>query len=390
MFGSLLKIEGLLRKAVETLDPEVLEPALATRLVEVFSKIERLAAAGKSLAARRVASSGLWRKSGERSPAHWVARSTGTSVGHAVSVLETAHRLGELPGTDRALRSGELSEDQAIQIASAAAEDPSSETELLKAAHTEGMAVLKERCAQVKAAACDQNARHEAIHRSRRLRHWTDPEGAFRLDGRLTPESGAVVLAALEPYKERIFSQARREGRRESYEAYAADALVEMAEHLRRCNQEPSRRTPSAMVHVRVDHAALVRGHLEEGETCEIPGVGPISVASARALASDAVLSVVATEGADVRAVTHLGRTIPARLRTALQERDPACVVPGCLERRGLQIDHIFPFSQKGPTRLDNLARLCRWHHHQKTHNGYKLLGGPGQWRWEGPRGTPS
>jgi hypothetical protein len=96
------------------------------------------------------------------------------------------------------------------------------------------MAGLRERCARVKAAACDESTRHEALHRRRQLRHWTDPEGAFRLDGRLTPESGAVVLAALEPYKERIFSQARKNGYKESYEAYAADALVEMAEHVRR------------------------------------------------------------------------------------------------------------------------------------------------------------
>ncbi|MDQ4149861.1 MAG: HNH endonuclease [Actinomycetota bacterium] len=388
MFEELKDVEQRLAREVHELDPDVLEPSAATTLVEMFSKIERLAAAGKALAARRVTSSGVWRKSGERSAAHWMARSTGSSVGHAVALLETVQRLEDLPATDRAMRSGELSEAQVVEISSAAAESPSSEATLLAVAGNEGLAALRESCARVRAAATDESGRHDAIHRRRALRHWTDPAGTFRLDGRLTPESGAVVLAALEPYKERIFERARKDGRRESYEAYAADALVEMAEHVRRCPSEPDRSAPSALVHVRVDHSALVRGSVQEGETCEIPGVGPVPVASAKALASDALIAAVMADGADVRSVTHLGRTIPARLRTALQERDPTCVVPGCSERRNLEIDHIVPFSEGGPTCLDNLARLCRWHHHQKTHSGYRLTGRPGRWRWEAPEGV--
>jgi hypothetical protein len=39
-------------------------------------------------------------------------------------------------------------------------------------------------------------------------------------------------------------------------------------------------------------------------------------------------------------------------------------------------------------TKLDALARLCRFHHAQKTHEGYRLEGGPGHWRWLKPDGT--
>lgn len=113
-----------------------------------------------------------------------------------------------------------------------------------------------------------------------------------------------------------------------------ADALVELAAH---------EGGPAAMVHVRVDHTALVRGFTEEGEVCEVPGIGPIPVAAARRLADDAILKVLLTDGADIAAVAHLGRTIPARLRTALEARDPVCVVPGCDVRRGLEIDHLVP-----------------------------------------------
>ncbi len=91
-------------------------------------------------------------------------------------------------------------------------------------------------------------------------------------------------------------------------------------------------------------------------------------------------------KGADVTAVTHIGRTIPARIRTALQIRDPVCVVPRCDRRRGLEIDHYrVAYVDGGPSMLDNLARICGWHHYQKTHLGYRLSGGPGRWKWEKP-----
>ena len=143
------------------------------------------------------------------------------------------------------------------------------------------------------------------------------------------------------------------------------------------------------MVHVRVDAAALRRGHVEGGEVCEIPGIGPIPVAAARRLQDDAVVKAVLTEGADIKAVAHLGRTIPARLRTALQARDPTCVVPECDVRKGLEIDHIIPYAEGGPTTLANTARLCSWHHYLKSHHGYQLGGGPGSWTWEGPDPPP-
>jgi 5-methylcytosine-specific restriction endonuclease McrA len=106
--------------------------------------------------------------------------------------------------------------------------------------------------------------------------------------------------------------------------------------------------------------------------------VGPIPVATARALASDSILSAVVTKGADVARITRIGRTIPAAVRTALEARDPECAIGGCNVRDHLEIDHIVSLAEGGPTSLDNLARLCRWHHGLKTHRGYRLLGPPG------------
>ena len=83
-------------------------------------------------------------------------------------------------------------------------------------------------------------------------------------------------------------------------------------------------------VNVMVDHAAWARGHTNEGEVCEIAGVGPIPVASAQAMAGDAFVKVLVSDGTDIQRVAHVGRNIPAHIRSALIARDTRCVVPGC------------------------------------------------------------
>jgi len=377
----LASVQDLARR----LRPEELDAQFAKDLVVDFAKMEHSAAAAKALAARRVNNSGAWRLEGDRSAAGWMARQTGTSEGNAIAVLETANRLSELSATDEAVRAGELSQVQAIEIASAAAAHPSSEKELLEVAKTEGVKRLKEQCDKVKAAASDELGRYESIRRRRYFRTWSDPMGAFCLEGRLTPDAGASLLAALEPYKRQIAGQARHLGRKESDQAYQADALVALAEDSRTEAGKTGNRGPASMVHVMVDHSALIRGEVHPGETCEIPGVGPIPVSTARSMLNDAFLAVLVTDGTDIQAVAHMGRLIPARLRTALDARDPVCVVPGCGERKGLEIDHVVPIEQGGPTCLSNIAKLCRWHHYLKTHQGHQLSGKPGAWTFTPP-----
>jgi len=146
-----------------------------------------------------------------------------------------------------------------------------------------------------------------------------------------------------------------------------------------------NRRAPAQVV-VHVDHAALVRGHAEGDERCEIPGIGPVPVSYARFLAQDAVLQVLLTDGADVKVITSHRRYVPAPLRAALEARDRQCVVPGCHAEHHLEIDHVHtPFARGGATALANLARLCRYHHALKTYCGWVLSGGPGSWRFDPP-----
>ncbi len=401
-FEALQKVATDLRSALADLEPERLSGPDAARLLEIFSEIEKLASGGKLLTARRVESSNVWRRTGHRSAAAHVAEATGTGLGPAITTLKAARQLGSLPVTDGAMRDGRLSETQVKEIASAAILQPGSEQELVDTAQKQPLTMLKLRCRRVKAVGRDRLATYDAIRRGRYLRNWTDDDGAVRLDARLTPDEGARLVAVVKAESSRLADEARRSGLDEPLHAIAVDALVRLA-----CGtahgepgsdrgakggpkgvNEGTEGGPSAMVHVRVDHEALVRGHLESGEICEIPGIGPIPVEVARRLAVDSILSVLVTDGKDVTAVAHAGRTIPASLRRALVERDPTCVVPGCDVREALEIDHVVPVAQGGVTSLANLARLCHWHHYLKTHQRHRLMRTEDGWRWELPDDT--
>ena len=370
------------------LEPERITSAQAAELFGLFAELTRLGSAGQVLLTPRVAQSDAWKREGHRSAASWVAKATGTGLGDAVATVETAERLQALPETTEALRNGTLSVSQVREIAAAAATRPSAERELLEAATTCTLKGLKDRCRRVRAAAGSadaENARYEAVRKSRFFRHWSDPDGAFRGEFKLTPDDGARMLSSLEMRANELFDQARKAENRESPATYAADALVDLVTR-RSVVGTPKAGGSSAVVHLRVDASALRRGYVEDGEVCEIPGVGPVPVSTARGLLSEAFLKVMVTDGVDVLSVCHVGRGVSAHVRSALDERDPTCVVPGCEVAMGLEIDHWqTAYADGGPTALSNLARLCHFHHAMKTYRGFELGGGPGKWEWEPP-----
>jgi hypothetical protein len=379
-------------------DPALITTSDAARAFEVFDALERILVAAKTLVASRATEAGAWKENGHKSPASWVAETTGSGYGGAISMLETSERLAGLPETTEALRRGELSAPQVKEIAATAAQNPAAETELLEAAQRNGLKGLKEECRRVQARGITETearARYEQIRKNRSLQLWTDPDGVGRLEARLTPDDLARVAGAIKIESNAIFNEARKAGHREPTVAYDADALVALITGAATSTATSGRRSDSSgrspsgattVMHLRVDLAALRRGELQEGESCEIPGVGPVPLATAVNMMGESILKVMVTDGVDVRSVCHVGRTVPAHIRSALELRDEKCVVPGCEVTKGLEIDHYhIGFAQDGPTELWNLCRLCRWHHHLKTHCGYAIEGEPGSWEWKGP-----
>jgi hypothetical protein len=358
-----------LRRFVAGFDPSALDGEQARALVEQAAEGERLLGAVKTLAAGRVAETAAW-GAGFRDAEAWLASTSGTTVGKARATLETAELVKELPATVAALRSGRLSETQVELVASAATADPSAEHQLLTAAGRNGVKGLKTEAARVVAAAAtDQDERYASAKARRYLRHRaiSDVEGLLELRGPI--DRTAAVMAALEPYERDQFEQARKAERRELPEARAFDAMVQLAADAAAGRFEDAPGRAPATIVVRVDKTAFDRGHTEPGEICEIPGVGPVPVSVAHKLSGDAILKALITDGTDVLSVSHLGRYIPVRLRTAIEEAYPECARDGCHVDRHLEIDHIVPVTEGGPTEFANLHRLCHWHHDEKhTH----------------------
>lgn len=232
----------------------------------------------------------------------------------------------------------------------------------------------------VRAAAAGDESATERIRAQRYLRYWIDRrDGACRIEARVAPDDAAPLITTVEACADRLQLEAHRAGRFEPLEAFCADALCTLA--------EPNT-GPRAIAHIRVDATALERGRLEPGETCEVDGLGPISVTGAKQSIKNSFVAVIEREGVDVRRVVRLGRSIPAAVRTALWERDGGrCVI--CGSRRGLEIDHIYGYAITRRTTLDELVLLCRYHHRKKTHRGWRLSGGHGNWRLEPPQAGP-
>jgi hypothetical protein len=159
---------------------------------------------------------------------------------------------------------------------------------------------------------------------------------------------------------QKTFRARRDPESREPHEAYAADALADAF-----LGDGP--KGARATVHLLADHAAVVRGFALPGETCEIPGVGPVNAQYVRDLLGEAFVTLVIKKGRDITTVAHLGRHIPAELRTALIVGGRECDVAGCHNRGYLERDHSHPVAEGGLTSWSNLRWLCYLHHKRKT-----------------------
>ena len=345
--------------------------------------IERMAATVSALVAARLARGavdrdrpgGAGRAGSAKAAALSLAKATGTSLGEARRAIEAGQAMADQPEVSSAARAGELSRQQAYLVSGAAEANPGATAGLLATARDGSLGELATEAARARAAASDLDQRRANVRAARSLREWTDPYGTWQLHARGLPEDGARVMAALGPLAERAFEMAREEGRREAPEAYAFDALVELA-------SGPGGGASGYEVMVRVDHSALLRGYVIDGETCEIPGFGPVSpqVVADIMECGDPFYKSILTKGKDVVGVAHLGRRPNAHQRSALDWLYPTCAVEGCgVRSRHCQTDHRTDWAQSHVTVFELLDRLCKMHHDLKTYQGWGLVEGKGK-----------
>jgi hypothetical protein len=214
---------------VSSFDPARFLPSDAASLTTLFTQAERLAVAGKTLAAARAAEGNPGAQSGHRTAAEWLAAETGESLGDARNLLELGGRLSSQTGVEEALRAGDLSLKQAQLISNTVKENPEREADLLEGAKTDTHHQLRERCLRARAehrTKEDEEKAERRLHAGRFCTTYTTEEGGFGLRAELSPTVGAKVAASLRAQTDRVFRQAQQAGIDEDPKCYAADALV--------------------------------------------------------------------------------------------------------------------------------------------------------------------
>jgi len=380
MCSTLSGFKGEFLAFVAGFDAALLAPGDLSGALACAGAIEKAASALSALIAARMARLGK-ASSSRHQAARCLAQASGTSLKEAEGAIEAAEKMASQPELCAAARLGQLSRAQAAIVSAAASANPAATGALLSKAATGALSELACEAARARAAAGDPGAQREALHRARSLRSYTDPSGTWHLHAQGLPEDGAKVMAALQPKAGRLFDEARCQGRREPPEAYAFDALVELA-------TSGAGGTPPAEVVFRVDLEAFLRGYPAEGEVMEVAGFGPASAEAIKDVLEHGTpfLKAVITKGRDVAGVAHLGRRPNAHQRTALDWLYPTCAAEGCGVRADFcETDHRRPWSESHFTLLSLLDRLCRTHHKMKTHEGWALVKGKGKRPFVGP-----
>ena len=301
------------------------------------------------------------------------------------------------------VRAGEVSAAAARLIAPAVEVDADALGALVRCARSRGLRALRETAREVIARGEEPAARRRRVRAARSCRTWTDPDGTWRAALAGTVEDGARIEKLLDLHQRHVFAEARSAGARDPYEAYRFDALLRalslsvVEPGASQDGDTADSTTPpaarptvqrSALRHavlIRVDWAALRRGHVIAGETCELDGVGPVGVDEVLRILhdDDPIVKALLVRGRDVLRLATLDRSLKDDLRLAVRERDRTCAVPGCDHRSFLDLDHEQPFARQGPGSYQNLRPLCRWHHRLR----YDLRGPVGRREWVRPDG---
>ena len=400
--GEVTELVTHLHTLASRFDPDQIPDGDVAGLVVDLGRAGRLVDGMLTRAARRAAETSAHETTGAKDAASLIATATGTSTAAAKKVLKTSEQLVDQPDVEKAVTDGTLSTDQAVVVSETVADAPGKAGELIVDATTQTLPELRKKARDIRTAADPDRETTRRRHLARRaFRSWTETDGEWRAFIQGPGDLGARIEAAIRGEHDAVFRTAHAAGQREDDACYRFDALLNLLETASGSTvrgdtsagdseETPASSTPApkgprtgrqTKVIIRVDGSALVRGEVEDGETCEIAGIGQVALSAVKEQIPDAHITYVITNATDVT-VAHLGRQVTAHQRTALEARGYLCEVPGCTADHLLEIDHVTGWAITKDTRLSDLAWLCTTHHRQKSRRHYRLLGPPGQRTW--------
>ncbi len=421
-------VERMGERWCTALDPAVLSGADAARGAERLAVVIRRFEAAQVSLARRAEQANAY-AARAHSGADWLATLNGTSKADAIRALETAKRLERCAATRAAFEAGEISTAEADLVSGAATADPGCEARLLagaKARHdlreTRTAADKARRAAR---SAEDEQVRQARLRKTRSLRIGESPEGHVTIRGQFTPAAFAGVKPILDAHLKARIAQAQRDGDRDGWDAYRADALLAALAAGTRTAPPPAPDLPTPTAAppaarrsepgegrlfapgdevaeadgldpkvnwnlvILVDGIALKRGYAAPGETCEIPGIGTIPVAWIETLLPDIHTEMLIHDAVDIRAYATRTRHRTRPVDLAVHVRDRDCTVPRC-HRDISELDHISDYADTHDTSVANVHGMCNANHDDKTYRDATFQRHDTTWQWWPPGTDPA
>jgi hypothetical protein len=307
---------------------------------------------------------------GLRTPAHYVAWITGAARTHASALATTAQAAHRFPTVIGRLERGEISLDQTAAIVRTApdwADEVMAEAagamtpaQLAKTARIHHEAHLATQAAQSPATSPPVPEVHES------LQFHGHPAGGYQGRLRLDTDHGAEFEAALRSHLDILWNEWKAAGGR-GPSPRPIDAFLRM---MRRAADADAAGTTSVADYRR--HTVVL--HVDVATRVGQAHMGPALPSwVTEAWSCDATFHMLFTKEG-----TPLGvgpsRTLPLRLRRAIEQRDGGCRVPGCGSRI-VHLHHIQHHAHGGPSETWNLVGICPSHHRAIHRGELKLTG---------------
>ncbi|CAB4593719.1 MAG: DUF222 domain-containing protein [Actinomycetes bacterium] len=271
-----------------------------------------------------------WGSWGCVSVQHWLSWKCGLATVAASERLRVAKAIQELPLIKQAFWEGHLSYSKVRELTRVAT--PETEQRWCEVAPHLTAGQLAKLVTAGRRATRDEDLRQLD---ERSFRWATNDDGGVTITVRLPADVGATVVAAVREATtiERGVKLARSQ----------ADAFVDL-------------------VLGRSEVSVEVVAHVSEDGHAILDSGNPISTELAECLGCDgAVTTVVDTPQGPVE---RDKRPAPNRAqRRFLQRRHPRCQFPGCEHAGKFEAHHVVERAKGGRTTLNNLVRLCWWHH---------------------------
>ena len=353
-----------------------------------------------------------WGDGGFKTPEHYLVVRAGLAPGHASDIVQVARRRTELVEAAAALDAGQLSLDQVAVIARSV--PPSYVTsvtslarnatvpQLRRAVSRHGFPVTPPQQAAASAgpddeaaAAADPRAQVQRAHDAARasaseeracarpdLSMSYDADGRFQLRYSAPATIGALVEQAVKEAKDALFTRRRDAADpgtnpgsapptnrgpvdpRAGLPTYA-DALEEMATRSLAAVTSTSRASRYRVyLHLSTDGAWINGGHAI-----------PLRLLT-RFITDGKVQPVWETDGRPI-SVGRSMRILPDRTRRLIIDRDRGCRFPGCPTTSFVEIHHLNPWADGGPTDEHNQISLCTVHHDGIDRGDHTITGDP-------------